>query len=127
MLQDKALDLNNIKFGDFVVTVRNILRSPDAMFTALDSFLTQRQIVETQAEITVVLNKELQSIINDTEISWALDDAMDIFMSTGSGLIIGNLYLDNFDVHYLLPVFKALISLGYFHLQFLQEQSLFVH
>ena len=89
MLQEKALDLDKISLGDFLIPVRSIIRSQLYKDTALDKYLTQNQKEETESEVTAILNLILQSIINDTKITWALDDAMDIFLTTGSGQITG--------------------------------------
>ena len=101
MVQSQNLGLNEIKFGDFLVVMRGILRPNrppmNEYYTGLSSsstlveyYLTQVQIEETQKEVTSVLNSVLQNTINDTDITWGLDDAVDIFMTTGSGVIAGN-------------------------------------
>ena len=87
MLQDNALDLDKISLGDFLVPMRSIIRNQFYNNTVLDKYLTQNQKEETEAEVTSILNLILQSIINDTEITWALDDAIEIFLTTGSSLI----------------------------------------
>ena len=89
MLQGKALDLDNISLGDFLVPIRSIIRNQFYRGTVLDNYLTENQKEETQSEVTAILNLILQSIINDTDITWALDDAVDIFLTTGSGQITG--------------------------------------
>ena len=107
-IQDHKLGFNEIKFGDFLVAMRGILRphtpskrqvvsdfsiitySMTSSSTLVENYLTQALTEETQNEVTCVLNTVLQNIINDTEITWALDDAVDIFMKTGSGIIGGN-------------------------------------
>ena len=90
MVQDQKLSFNEIKFGDFLVAMRGILRPKNPDYSVIEYYLTKSQIIETQKEVTRVLNSVLQNIINDTETSWALDDAVDIFMTTGSGVIAGN-------------------------------------
>ena len=90
MVQDQKLSLNEIKFGDFLVAMRGILRPLSSDDSVVEYYLNQAQIDETQKEVTNVLNSVLQNIINDTDITWALDDAVDIFMTTGSGVIAGN-------------------------------------
>ena len=89
MLQDNALDLDKISLGDFLVPMRSIIRNQFYNNTVLDKYLTQNQKEETEDEVTTILNIILQSIINETEITWALDDAIEIFLTTGSGLITG--------------------------------------
>ena len=86
MLQNKGLDLDNIGLGDFLVPIRSIIRNQFYKGTVLDKYLTENQKEETEAEVTAILTSVLQSIINDTEITWALDDAVYIFLTTGSGL-----------------------------------------
>ena len=99
MVQDQKLSLDEIKFGDFLVAMRSMLRpytfasSSYSSGTLVEYYLTYAKIIETQIEVTHVLNAVLQNIINDTEISWALDDAVDIFMTTGSGVIAGNSFI----------------------------------
>ena len=96
IVQDQKLILNEIKFGDFIVAMRAILNPSAAAVrlqtssTVVEDYLTQVQITETQKEVTKVLNSVIQNIIKDTEITWSLDDAVDIFMTTGSGHITGN-------------------------------------
>ena len=97
MVQDHKLDFDEIKFGDFFVAMRSMLRPYDGLSfhtsssTSVEYYLTPSQIEQTQNEVASVLNTVLQNIINDTEISWALDDAVDIFMTTGIEIIRGNL------------------------------------
>ena len=99
MVQDQILALNEIKLGDFLVAMRGILRpynpqtASHSSSTLVEYYLTQAQIETTQNEVTSVLNTVLQNIINDTEISWGLDDAVDIFMTTGSGVLDGNSFI----------------------------------
>ena len=90
MVQDEKLGLNELKLGDFLVTMRGILRPNNPEYSVVEYYLTKAQIIETQKEVISVLNSVLQNIINDTEITWGLDDAVDIFMTTGSGVIAGN-------------------------------------
>ena len=100
MVQSQNLGFNEIKFGDFLVVMRNILRpnltlnrnwfGSSYSSNLVEYYLTQAQIEETQKEVISVLNSVLQNTINNTEITWALDDAVDIFMTTGSGVISGN-------------------------------------
>ena len=89
---DLKLGLNQIKLGNFLVAMKGILRPYFSDSSVVEYYLTQAQILKTQNEVTSVLNSVLQNIINDTEITWALDDAVDIFMTTGSGIISGNFY-----------------------------------
>ena len=89
MVQDEKLSLNEFKFGDFLVTMRGILRPNNPEYSVVEYYLTKAQIIETQKEVKSVMNSVLQNIINNTEITWGLDDAVDIFMTTGSGVIAG--------------------------------------
>ena len=89
-VQDQELDLNEMKFGDFLVAMRGVLRPNFPAYSVIEYYLTKSQIEETQREVMSVLNSVLKNIINDSEITWALDDAVDIFMTTGSGVIAGN-------------------------------------
>ena len=90
MVQDQNLGLNEIKLGDFLVAMRSILRPNNPDYSIVEYYMTNSQIIETQNGVTSVLNTVLQKVINDTKITWALDDAVDIFMTTGSGIIAGN-------------------------------------
>ena len=90
MVQDEKLGLNELKLGDFLVAMRGILKPNNPEYSDVEYYLTKAQIIETQKEVISVLNSVLQNIINDTEITWGLDDAVDIFMTTGSGVIAGN-------------------------------------
>ena len=89
MVQDEKLSLNEFKFGDFLVTMRGILRPNNPEYSVVEYYLTKAQIIETQKEVKSVMNSVLQNIINNTEITWGLDDAVDIFMTTGYGVIAG--------------------------------------
>ena len=89
MIQDQKLSLKEIKLGDFLVAMRGLLRPNNYEKSVVEYYLTEDQIIETQKEVTGVFKSVLQNTINDTEITWALDDAVDIFMTTGSGVIIG--------------------------------------
>ena len=97
MVQDQKLGLNEIKFGDFLVAMRGILRpynKPadfDSSSTLVENYLTNSYIEKTQNEVTSALNTVLQNAINNTDITWGLDDAVDIMMTTGSAIINGNL------------------------------------
>ena len=84
MIQDE------IKLGEFLVAMRGIIRPYNPPNSVLECYLTTAQIEETQNEVANVLNSVLQNVINNTEITWALDDAVDIFMTTGFGIIGGN-------------------------------------
>ena len=91
IIQDQNLGLTKIKLGDLLVAMRRILRPYSPATSIVEYYLTPAQLEETQNEFTNFLNTLLQNIINDTDITWALDDAVDIFMTTGSEIIKGNL------------------------------------
>ena len=99
MIQDQKLSLKEIKLGDFLVAMRGLLRPNNYEKSVVEYYLTEDQIIETQKEVTGVFKSVLQNTINDTEITWALDDAVDIFMTTGSGVIIG---ISNLNLIYVL-------------------------
>ena len=93
MLQAEALQLKNLKnLGDYIVTVRNIL-SLNAKNNILPYYVTNDLIEKTQMETTNLLNQILQTIVNNSEITWSLDDAIEIYLTTGSGLIAGLLHI----------------------------------
>lgn len=90
MLQDQDVKFNTvIKFGDFMVAMRSILRPKEKRYSVINNYLTKDLIEETQKETISIFKLVLQSIINNTEITWALDDAVDVFLTTGSGTIVG--------------------------------------
>ena len=90
MLQDQRLQLSEInKFGDFIVSMKNILKPNEKTKSVIFYYLTENQIIQSQSEITTTLNKVLQSIIINDNITWSLDDAIDIYLTTGSGRITG--------------------------------------
>ncbi len=89
LLQEKSLQLTNLKnLGDYVVTVRNILSTNDKK-NVLPYYLTIDLIEKTQIETTILLNQILKTIINNAKITWSLDDAIEIYLTTGSGVIAG--------------------------------------
>ena len=91
MLQDQRLTLSEIShFGDFIVSMQNILKPNINTYSVIFYYLTENQIIQSQNEITRVLNKVLQNIIIDDNITWALDDAIDIYLTTGPARVTGN-------------------------------------
>ena len=87
MLQDEMLKISNINsLGDLIVTMKKLLSSNN---TILPYHLTKELIEQTQNETTQILNIILQNIVNNSEISWALDDAIEIYLTTGSAVISG--------------------------------------
>ncbi len=93
LLQEESLQLSNPKnLGDYIVTMKNILSSNNE-YNVLPYHLTNDLIEKTQIETTNLLNKILQTIVNSSEITWSLDDAIEIYLTTGSGLIAGLIHI----------------------------------
>ena len=90
MLQDQRLQFYEIKkFGDFIISMKNILNPEEKSNSVIFYYLTEHQIIQSQSEITGTLNKVLQNIIVNDDITWAIDDAIDIYLTTGSGRVTG--------------------------------------
>ena len=90
MLQDQRLQFSEIKkFGDFIISMMNNLKPEEKANYVIFYYLTEHQIIQSQSEITGTLNKVLQNIIKNDNITWSLDDAIDIYLTTGSGRITG--------------------------------------
>ena len=90
MLQDQRLQFSEVnKFGDFIISMKNILTPKEKDNYAIFYYLTEHQIIQSQSEITGTLTKVLQNIIRNDNITWTLDDAIDIYLATGSGRVTG--------------------------------------
>ena len=93
MLQDQRLQFSEIyNFGDFILSMMNILNPYEKGNPFIFYYLTEDQIIQSQSETKGILNKLLQNIIMNDSITWALDDAIDIYLSTGSGRVTGIFY-----------------------------------
>ncbi len=69
--------------------MKNILKPKENSNSVIFYYLTEHQIIQSQTEITRTLNKALQNIIMNDNITWTLDDAIDIYITTGSGRVAG--------------------------------------
>ena len=115
MLQDKDLEFAEFnKLGDFLMTMRRILSLPNSYKEdfAVSRYLSLDQILESQMEITSTLNQILKEIINETEITWALDDAIDIMLTTGSGLVFGNISFFPFTLNFNKATILVFVSIN---------------
>ncbi len=93
MLQDQRLQFSEIyNFGDFILSMMNILNPYEKGNSFIFYYLTEDQIIQSQSETKGILNKLLQNIIMNDSITWSLDDAIDIYLSTGSGRVTGIFY-----------------------------------